>query len=203
MSRPPRGRVPRLLAISPPSIQALDPWIDGAAARVQAGVDGMLLRILDGCPTPAQRAALVDLGVPVLLHQRTGLAPDLHLPGTADPAEFRADVPGLLGMSCHDAAELARSARGGCDYALLSPVFPAGSKPGDLRPALGLRAFGRLCAQAGLPVLALGGIGPATARACREAGAWGLAGISAFEDPDSCARIARAWAEGSQARTSG
>lgn len=64
----------------------------------------------------------------------------------------------LLGYSAHDADELAAAAAAGCDFALLSPVFPTTSKPG--LPHLGLPHAQHYTAAAGLPVVWLGGIGP-------------------------------------------
>ena len=99
----------------------------------------------------------------------------MHLPRDADPAAARAALgpEALLGVSAHDGGELARAAAAGADYATLSPLFPTASKPGA--PALGLEVFARLAADAGLPVLALGGVGPAQVAAALDAGAAGVA----------------------------
>lgn len=99
----------------------------------------------------------------------------VHLPRDVDPAAARAALgPDVrLGASAHDAAELARAAAAGADYATLSPLFPTASKPGAT--ALGLEVFARLVAGAALPVLALGGIGPARVAAALDAGAAGVA----------------------------
>jgi thiamine-phosphate pyrophosphorylase len=56
------------------------------------------------------------------------------------------------------------------DFALLSPVFPPRSKPGDLRPTLGPQGFARLAAQLPCPAFALGGIGPHNAASVGAAG---------------------------------
>ena len=78
-----------------------------------------------------------------------------------DADVLRARIRGTLSQSCHDAAALRRAAAAGCDFAFLSPVFSPQSKPGDLRPTLGVAGLAALCASAPLPVVALGGIGPA------------------------------------------
>ncbi len=118
-------------------------------------------------------------------------ADGLHLPRDGDPAAARALLgPGvLLGLSAHDAGELAAAATGGADYATLGPLFPTSSKPGA--PALGLAAFGRLAAGTGLPLLALGGIGPRETPAALAAGAAGVAVQGALmraADPAAAAR---------------
>lgn len=73
---------------------------------------------------------------------------------------------GLLHLAtAHDMAELGLAARLGADAALLSPVFPTASHPGGA--VLGPVKFRRLARQAGLPVIALGGMTPHRARGLR------------------------------------
>ncbi len=82
-----------------------------------------------------------------------------------------------LGRSSHDpaAGDHAR-----CDFTALAPVFaPHTGKPFATAP-LGLPALARAAAQPDAFVVALGGVDAATARACVEAGAKGLAGIRSF-----------------------
>jgi thiamine-phosphate pyrophosphorylase len=111
----------------------------------------------------------------------------VHLPAGADPAAVRARLPAdmLLGTSAHDAAELARAASAGADYATLSPIFPSASKPG-YGPALGGEALARLAAGVSIPVVALGGIDRARIATCIDAGAAGVAvmgGVMGADDP--------------------
>ncbi|MBL8752107.1 MAG: thiamine phosphate synthase [Planctomycetes bacterium] len=76
------------------------------------------------------------------------------------PAELARAVLGpgpVLGLSAHDRAELDLATAGGCDFALLSPVWPTSSKPGA--PHLGAVRAGQLTAAARLPVVWLGGVG--------------------------------------------
>ncbi|MBU7579125.1 MAG: thiamine phosphate synthase [Porphyrobacter sp.] len=71
---------------------------------------------------------------------------------------------GLLHLAtAHDMAELGLAARLGADAALLSPVFSTRSHPGG--GTLGPVRFRLLARQAGLPVIALGGMNRARARA--------------------------------------
>lgn len=75
---------------------------------------------------------------------------------------------GLLHLAtAHGMAELGLAARLGADAALLSPVFPTRSHPGGA--VLGPVRFRLLARQAALPVIALGGMNAARARAL----AWG------------------------------
>lgn len=71
---------------------------------------------------------------------------------------------GLIHLAtAHDMAELGLAARLGADAALLSPVFPTRSHPGGA--VLGPVRFRLLARQARLPVIALGGMSAAKARA--------------------------------------
>ncbi len=97
-----------------------------------------------------------------------------------------------VGRSCHDAGELAEARAHAADWATYSPVFASSSKPG-YGPALGPAGLAAGCrAVPGLPVLALGGIGPGRARPCLDAGAAGVAVMGAVMRADDPAMVARA-----------
>jgi len=78
-----------------------------------------------------------------------------------------------VGASCHDAAELAQAAALDADYAVAGPVLPTPSHPGAA--GIGWEGFAALVADTGLPVYALGGLGPADGPRARQAGAHGIA----------------------------
>jgi thiamine monophosphate synthase len=67
------------------------------------------------------------------------------------------------------------------DYLLFGTVFATESKPGQ--QAAGLDALSRAVARNSRPVLAIGGVTPARAAACVDAGASGVAAIGAFLPP--------------------
>ncbi len=77
--------------------------------------------------------------------------------------------------AAHSGRALFRAAWAGAGAALLAPVFPTASHPG--RPALGAVRFAALVRRSPIPVYALGGIGPGTARRLKGTGAAGFAGI--------------------------
>ncbi len=77
-----------------------------------------------------------------------------------------------VGASCHNAEELAHAADI-ADFAMLSPVQPTASHPGE--PALGWEAFAQLAAQSPIPVYALGGVTLADLDVARRHGAHGIA----------------------------
>ncbi len=75
--------------------------------------------------------------------------------------------------SCHNAAELARAAQLGVDFAVLGPVQATPTHPDT--QALGWEAFGALAQGAILPVYALGGMQPGDLDAAWRRGAHGIA----------------------------
>jgi len=87
----------------------------------------------------------------------------------------------LITISCHSADEVAHAASEGADFAVFAPVFGKKDAPHAIPPGLdGLR---EACRQK-IPVLALGGVTLANARACLDAGAAGIAAIRLFQDND-------------------
>jgi len=79
----------------------------------------------------------------------------------------------LVGVSCHDAAELAHAAAIGADFALLSPVLPTLTHPGAA--TLGWDAFSALAAASPIPVYGLGGLGRDDVGLAQSHGAHGVA----------------------------
>lgn len=83
-----------------------------------------------------------------------------------------------FGASCHGAADLARAAALGADYAVLGPLRATPTHPGAA--PLGWDGFARLAIGAGLPVYAIGGLGPRDLETAWRHGAQGVAGIGAY-----------------------
>ncbi|GJE48811.1 Thiamine-phosphate synthase [Methylobacterium tardum] len=112
----------------------------------------------------------------------------------------------LIGVSAHTPREAVTAAQAGADYVTLSPIYATASKPG-YGPALGLTGLADSLG-AGLPVVALGGLGPGTVGSCRAVGAAGFAvmgGLMRAADPAAATRaLLKAWsaAETSAARAS-
>jgi 8-oxo-dGTP diphosphatase len=75
--------------------------------------------------------------------------------------------------SCHNAEELARAAELEFDFALLSPVQPTLSHPGELH--LGWEKFTELTTETRLPVYALGGLTANDLAMAQQHGAHGIA----------------------------
>lgn len=174
--------IPALLVLTDRT-QCVGPLVDTIAAVVDGGAWAVVLREKDLPEEERDRlaaelwqllepvgGALIRAGRPV---RRDTAA--LHL-AAADP--FPEPRPALVGRSCHSVEELCRARAEGCDYALLSPVFPTDSKPG-YGPSLGLDGLAAMI-PAGPPVYALGGIRPADAAGCVAVGARGVAVMGAL-----------------------
>jgi thiamine-phosphate pyrophosphorylase len=134
----------------------------------------------------ALRVACDEAGQRLLVNDRLDVAiaaraDGVHLPSAGVPvADARALLgpEALLGVSCHSRDDVARALAGGAGYATLSPIFDTPSKR-EFGPPLGVAAL-RGAAPLGLPLVALGGIGPAAAAEVRAAGAAGVAAIRAW-----------------------
>ena len=83
-----------------------------------------------------------------------------------------------FGASCHDASDLSLARAIGADYAVLGPVLPTATHAGAA--TLGWEGFAKLATGVGLPVYAIGGLGPHDLPRAWASGAQGVAGISAF-----------------------
>jgi thiamine-phosphate pyrophosphorylase len=115
-------------------------------------------------------------------------ADGVHL-GRADQplAEARAALGAgkLIGVSCYDSLARALAARQlGADYVAFGSFFPSSVKPEAVRAPVELLRAARAALE--LPIVAIGGVTPDNGGALIEAGADGLAVISAlFGVPDS------------------
>jgi len=121
-------------------------------------------------------------GARLLLNADARLAAILGLDGVHLPARVAASLTQRplqrerwVGVSCHDARELAHAVAIGADFATLSPVFETPSHA-DAQP-LGWECFEELVAEATIPVYALGGLEADDIDAAQMAGAQGVAAI--------------------------
>jgi thiamine-phosphate pyrophosphorylase len=109
----------------------------------------------------------------------------LHVPSGTDLRAARASVDGVLGVSCHNAQDIANAVAVGADYVTISPVFQPVSKPDDIRIPFGVNGLIAVIENASIPVFALGGITPENAALCRAAGAHGVATMGSLFRPDA------------------
>lgn len=86
--------------------------------------------------------------------------------------------PPLQFASCHRAQEVRSAGAAGFDAAVLGPVKTTPTHPGE--PAIGWASFEDATQYAGLPVYAIGGVGPQDLDRAFAAYGQGVAGISAY-----------------------
>ena len=84
----------------------------------------------------------------------------------------------LLGVSTHNRAEIEQALKIGADFILLSPVKETSSHP-DMT-GMGWQAFAEMVEFIPVPVFALGGVTEEDLSLAKQAGAQGVAAISAF-----------------------
>lgn len=82
-----------------------------------------------------------------------------------------------VGASCHASEELALAATRGCDYAVLGPVLPTASHPGE--PTLGWEGFAERVRATAVPCYAIGGMTRELLATAVARGAHGVAMLSA------------------------
>jgi thiamine-phosphate pyrophosphorylase len=115
-------------------------------------------------------------------------ADGVHLPEAGLPLSAARRILGpaaLVGRSVHAPDDARRAADDGADFVFLGPIFATATHP-DARP-LGLAALRGLTA---VRVIAIGGITPERVARCREAGAYGVAAVSAlWQAPDAGAVV--------------
>jgi thiamine-phosphate pyrophosphorylase len=191
-----------LYAITPDELDA-DRLTDLVERALEGGIDALQWRVKGG--GAAQREdlarrilALTDAaGIPMIVNDDVALALAIGAQGVhigrddGDPTAVRARLGPhrLLGVSCYDDLERARSVIGIADHVGFGSVFASPTKPAAVRAPLSL--FGRARAL-GLSTVAIGGIDRHNAHRVIEAGADAVAVISdLFADPDPI-RAARA-----------
>lgn len=184
-------RLPRRYVITPDPADGIEAFLHVLQHVLDAGEKLIQLRS-KRLPADAlrrvaaqARALTARSGARLLLNEHAQLAAELGLDGVHLTARMLLGsaarplpAPLLVGASCHTARELAHAAAIGVDFAVLGPVATTGSHPDQ--PALGWQRFAALCADAPLPVFALGGMRIDDLEVAVEAGAQGIAGISAF-----------------------
>lgn len=97
--------------------------------------------------------------------------------------------PFLLGLSVHNPEQARIAEEEGADYIGVGAVFPTGSK--DDTSVIGLDGLMEIAKSTTLPIVAIGGISVKNVRSVMEAGASGIAVISAVvgrPDPTASAR---------------
>ena len=144
------------------------------------------------------RAVTRAAGVPFIVNNDVHLALEVQADGVhvgqgdMPPAQARRLIGRgmMLGLSVSNAAEMRAVDAATVDYVGCGPVFPTRTKE-DAAPAVGTEGWAQLAALCPLPIVAIGGINAARARAIRAAGRCnGVAVVSAIcgaHDPAAAA----------------
>ena len=135
----------------------------------------------------AVRTLLTGTGVPLVINDRidVALAVDadgVHLGQTDMPIrEARRIVSKkmFIGISAECLEHAIQAERAGADYVGVSPVFSTPTKT-DTAPPLGLAGIAAMRAAVSIPLVGIGGIGPANAASVIRAGCDGAAVVSAI-----------------------
>ena len=187
--------IPRLHAVTNHDIIALPDLKARAESLAGAGAVALHARA-----EAVDAARLIDLarllgetGAAVLVNDRVDLvrevgAAGVHLPSAGLPVEAARRLLGpdaIVGCSTHSPEEARAAHADGADYVFLGPIWETASHPGRL--PLGPDS---IAAAQPARVMAIGGVTPERAAVCRDAGAYGVAAISALwlaDDPGSAA----------------
>ena len=182
----------RLVAVVDAAVLGGKDPVAAAEAAALGGATAVQLRMKDAPAGEVYRVIrrlLSAVSVPVFVNDRGDVAwvsgcHGVHL-GQDDvpPAPLRALVPRKLciGISVGNPAEGDVALRSGADYWSIGPVYRTASKgdAGDPLGPAGFKALARL-APRGVPVIAIGGITAQNAGEVMQAGAAGVAVISAI-----------------------
>ena len=172
-----------------------DPWLESLShalsdgvQRVQLrapGVDASRWRVLAARAVALCRGAkaqvLVNGDIALAGHLGVGVhlrSAQLRGGGTLDALAGIRSEGQLIGASCHDGTDLRDAEAAGCDFAVLGPLKPTTSHPGQ--PGLGWEAFALLREHVSLPIYAIGGMSPEDIPGARAHGGQGIAAIRAL-----------------------
>jgi thiamine-phosphate pyrophosphorylase len=183
----------RLYIILDPSVCPDRPLVEVLTIAAEAGASLFQYRNKTASMKAAYEEALVlrraaaQAGVLFIVNDRCDLAlavdaDGVHL-GQGDlPLDMARKVMGpdkLIGISTHNADQVIEASAGKPDYLGFGPIFKPGSKQ-DHDPLVGLEGLRTMRSFTALPVFAIGGIQIGQVQAVMQAGADGVAVISAI-----------------------
>lgn len=130
---------------------------------------------------------LKTINIPLIINDRVDIAlaceaDGVHLGQHDLPISIARKILGrnkLIGISVNTAKEADEAQKQGADYLGVGPIFFTHTKK-DLSPLLGLKGFQDIRKRVNIPILAIGGINAKNARQLFEAGADGIAVVTAI-----------------------
>ena len=176
----------RALSLGRPLIETVEAAIAGGVTMVQLREKDASSREFYGIAR-ALRRVTKERKVPLVINDRLDIAlavgaQGLHIGQSDLPLDAARKIAGrrlFIGVSASTVEEARAAESGGADYLGVGPVFPTGSKA-DAGNAIGIAWLAEICSAVRIPAAAIGGIGAQNAAAVMEAGAAGLAVISAI-----------------------
>ncbi len=171
-------------------------WVQLREKDLSTSEWASLARSALGVTAPTfQTRILVNDRLDIALTERAG---GIHLSENGFPLsrvrEFvkcrRPDKKFLIGVSCHSLKAAQIAAESGADYIVFGPIFATPTKAGFGKPQ-GIDGLTEVCHASSVPVIAIGGITLSNARACRKAGAAGVAAIRLFQDAGDMEKLVR------------
>jgi thiamine-phosphate pyrophosphorylase len=180
---------------------------DVVEAALRGGVDAVQLREKDLTARELLelareiRVLCTTHGARLLINDRVDVAlaagaDGVHLPVSSfrvADARLLLGRDKMIGASTHNLAEASAAQRDGADFVVFGPIFDTPSKRVFGEP-VGLDALRELTRRVHVPVLAIGGVTPATVGQVHDRGAFGVAvisGILGADDPEAAAAACR------------
>jgi 8-oxo-dGTP diphosphatase len=153
-------------------VQLREPgWPDGAAAP---SLHDAMQQVLQRCRMAGTRMLVNSVHPQSWWREADGVHLRAHDAATLKQRPLPPDGY-WVGVSAHDAPQIAQARRLDADFAVVGPVAETASHPGQ--PGLGWQAFMDINRDAGLPAYAIGGQDLRTVAAAQQHGAHGIAAI--------------------------
>lgn len=190
-----------------PHVEVIRAAIRGGATIVQyREKEGTTRQLLQ--EAQALRELTRAAGIPFIVNDRVDIAlavdaDGVHVGQDDLPARIARRLMGpgkIIGVSASNLQEALEAEAEGADYIGAGPVFATPTKP-DAAPPIGLEGLAEICRRVSIPVVAIGGIHEGNAGSVIEAGAAGVAVVSAIvaaPDVEDAARRLRAVVEAAQ-----
>lgn len=190
-----------------PHVEVIRAAIRGGATIVQyREKEGTTRQLLQ--EAQALRELTRAAGIPFIVNDRVDIAlavdaDGVHVGQDDLPARIARRLMGpgkIIGVSASNLQEALEAEAEGADYIGAGPVFATPTKP-DAAPPIGLEGLAEICRRVSIPVVAIGGIHEGNAGSVIEAGAAGVAVVSAIvaaPDVEHAARRLRAVVEAAQ-----
>jgi thiamine-phosphate pyrophosphorylase len=190
-----------LYLLTDPELAGARPLLQIVASALEGGATALQLRDKKATPRDLlplgaeMRRIAHHYGAAFLVNDRLDLALALEADGVhvgpedLPPLEARRLMPSprQVGVSARRVEEAVAAEKAGADYLGAGPVFSTGTKP-DAGLPIGLEGLAAIAAAVSIPVVGIGGIHEGNAASVIDAGASGVAVISALiaaEDPQA------------------